>query len=164
MDSQARSGSGCCSVSKILAFSDFGGGFHVGQRAARRRIVGHDCLLVTRSLRDADRPGYHGTQYLIGEVLAHLRSNLGGEVGAAVVHGQQNGGDDEVGVQVLLDHLDVLEQLAQAFKCVVLALDGNEYLAGRAECVDREQAETRRAVDEDEVESPLTAFFSRSLA
>ena len=74
------------------------------------------------------------------------------EVGAAVVHRQQDRRDRELRVEVPLDQLDVVEQLAEALERVVLALDRDEHLARGDERVDREQPERRRAVDEDVVE------------
>ena len=50
----------------------------------------------------------------VGEVVAHLLRHLVGEVGARVVHRQQDRRDGELGVEVLLDQLDVVEQLAES--------------------------------------------------
>jgi hypothetical protein len=50
---------------------------------------------------------------------------------------------------MLLDHFDVLEELAQALQCVVLALDRNQDFTRCTERVDRQQAKAWRAVDED---------------
>ena len=58
----------------------------------------------------------------------------------------------ELRIEVPLDELDVVEQLAEPLERVVLALDRDEHLARRHERVDRQQAERRRAVDEDVVE------------
>ena len=43
----------------------------------------------------------------LGEVVAHILGDLLGETGAAVVHRQEDRRDAELGVQVLLDHLEV---------------------------------------------------------
>ena len=86
-----------------------------------------------------------------GEVVAHLLGHLLREVGARVVHGQQDRGEPQVGVEVLLDQFDVAEQLRETLECVVLALDRDEHLARGDERVDRQQPERRRAVDEDVV-------------
>ena len=58
----------------------------------------------------------------------------------------------ELRVEVGLHQVDVAQELAQALEGVVLALDGDEHLVGRGQAVDRDQAERRRAVDEDVVE------------
>ena len=54
---------------------------------------------------------------------------------------------------MLLNHLNILQQLAQAFQGVVLALDRNQDLFCCDEGVDGQQAEARRAVDEDVVQA-----------
>src|SRR5699024_11254661 len=83
------------------------------------------------------------------DVLGHLSA----ELGARLVHRQQNGRDRQFGIEVLLDELDVLHQLTQTLERIVFALDGDEDLACGDEGVDGEQAETRRAVDDDVVDS-----------
>ncbi len=75
----------------------------------------------------------------------------------AVVHGDQDRGDREVLVQVRLDHLDGLDQLAEALERVVLGLDRDQHLDARDQRVQGEQAERRRAVDEDVVEAVSSA-------
>ena len=59
----------------------------------------------------------------------------------------------------------LLQQLAEALQRVVLALDRDQHLVDRRHRVDREQAERRRAVDQDVVVVVVDrldrAFFSR---
>ncbi|SKW23983.1 Uncharacterised protein [Mycobacteroides abscessus subsp. massiliense] len=55
------------------------------------------------------------------------------------------------GIQVGLDEFDVAQQLTDALQRVVLTLDRDQHLVRRHECVDRQQAERGRAVDEYEV-------------
>ena len=54
----------------------------------------------------------------------------------------------EIGVEVLLDQLDILEQLPEALEGVVLALDGDEDLLRGDKGVDGEQPKAGRTVDE----------------
>src|SRR5690606_1187921 len=68
-----------------------------------------------------------------------------------VVHHEHHRAELEAGVQVALHELDVAQELPQALQRVVLALDGNEHLAGGGEAVDRQETEGRWAVDEDVV-------------
>ena len=86
-------------------------------------------------------------------MLAHLLSHLERQVGAGIVHGQQDRADAQLRVQVLLNHLNILQQLAQAFQSVVLALNRNQNLFCRDEGVDGQQTEARRAIDEDIVQA-----------
>ena len=61
---------------------------------------------------------------------------------------------------MLLNHLNILQQLAQAFQGVVLALDRNQNLFCRDEGIDGQQAEARRAVDEDIVQAFHTLLLT----
>ena len=81
--------------------------------------------------------------------------DAGGKPGAGVVHRQHDGRHGELGVEVRTHHVDRGEQLAEALEGVVLRLDRDEHLGTRDERVQGEQAERRRAVDEDVVEAVL---------
>ena len=93
-------------------------------------------------------------------MLAHLLCHLECQVGTSIVHGQQDCTDAQLGVQVLLNHLNILQQLAQTFQSVVLALDRNQNLFCRNEGIDGQQAEARRAVDEDIVQALHTLLLA----
>ena len=54
---------------------------------------------------------------------------------------------------MLLNHLNILQQLAQAFQSVVLALDRNQNLFCGDEGVNGQQTEARRAVDENVIQA-----------
>ena len=95
--------------------------------------------------------GTIGAQHLVAEVVAHLADDLIGELGAGVVHHAHDRADLERRVEVAPDEVDVAQQLPETLERVVLALDRDEHLAGRAEAVDGQQAERRGAVDEDVV-------------
>src|SRR5579883_116980 len=70
-----------------------------------------------------NRSGYDYPAHLGPEVGPHVLRHLLGQLGPGVVHGEDDGAQLERGVQVALDQGHVLEQLAQAFQGVVLALD-----------------------------------------
>ncbi len=91
-------------------------------------------------------------------MLAHLVGDPGGQPGPGVVHRHQDRGDAELGVQVGLDHLDGLEQLAEPLERVVLRLDRDHHLLAGHERVEREQSQGGRAVDEDVVEALLAGL------
>jgi hypothetical protein len=84
-------------------------------------------------------------------VLAHLFDDLVREVGAGIVHREQDRRDCQLGVEVTLDELDVVEELRETLQGVVLALDRDEYFLCGDERVDRQKSERGRAVDEDVV-------------
>ena len=88
------------------------------------------CPKLGASETRTDR-GMTVVEHLVREVLAHLFGDLLREARAAVVHGQQDRGEAQPRVEVLLDHPDRAEQLAEALERVVLALDRDEQLAAR---------------------------------
>src|SRR2546421_3456615 len=95
----------------------------VGNRASRGRIEHDDRLPERRGLTQTHGARHDVAAHGCAEMLAHLLRHLLGELGAGVVHRQDDVGEFQRWVQVRLDELDVLEQLPQTLKCVVLALD-----------------------------------------
>lgn len=83
---------------------------------------------------------------------AHFFCDLLRQDGSAVVHGQQDSCQVKGGVQVLLNAPDGVEQLRNTLQCVVLALNRNEHLTCGSECVDGQESERGRAVDEEVVD------------
>ena len=142
-------------LSRCSLDGDLARGLEVGQRTRRTGIVGHHRLAVRRRLRDPHRARDRGLEHLVAEVLAHLVGHAGGEPGPGVVHRDQDRGDVQALVQVRADHLDGLEQLAEALQRVVLRLDRDHHLVAGHQRVQGEQAQRRRAVDEDVVEPVL---------
>ena len=84
-------------------------------------------------------------------MLADLARDLAAEARASVVHGDDDAEDVELRIQVLLHERDGVEQLGEPFERVVLGLHRDEDLPRGDQRVDREHAQRRRAVDEDEV-------------
>ena len=83
-----------------------------------------------------------------------LRTSLGdllGEVLPRVDHAEHDALDLEPGVQRLADQSIVRCSARQPFERVVLALQRHQHRVGRAERVQRQQAQRGRAVDEDVV-------------
>ena len=72
---------------------------------------------------------------LAGEVTLDLLRHLHGQVGPAVVHGEQQALQTDGGVQPALDNADGGEQIAQPLQGVILALDGHQHRVCRAEAV-----------------------------
>ena len=127
----------------------------VAHRPARARVVGEHRLAVARRLGDLHAARDHGAQHRVAEVAADLVGDLVGELRAAVVHGQQDRRDVQVGVEVRPHEVDVRQQLPEPLERVVLALDRDQHLVRRDQRVDGEQAERGRAVDEDVVDVEL---------
>ena len=116
---------------RAVAPDDLDGRLAIRDGAGRLPIVGDDGLPEARRLGDAHGPRDDGVEHLLREVLAHLFGDLLREAGAAVVHRQQDRGEAQPRVEVLLDHPHGAEQLAEALERVVLALDRDEQLAAR---------------------------------
>ena len=89
------------------------------------------------------------------EVGSHLLGHLRREPRPTVVHGQQDRAQPQPVVQLALDQVDGPDQLRHPLERVVLTLDRNQDLVGRHQCVQGEQTERRRAVDEDVVRGVL---------
>ena len=73
-----------------------------------------------------------------------------GEVGAVVVHGEEDAFEGERGVEGLGDAVERGHQLGDAFEGEVLGLHGDEEAVGGDEGVEGEEVEGRGAVEEDE--------------
>jgi hypothetical protein len=86
---------------------------------------------------------------------AHLVGDLVGQLGAPVVHGQQDRRHVQVGVEVRAHEVDVRQQLPEPLQRVVLALDRDQHLVRGDQRVDGEQTERGRAVDEHVVDVQL---------
>src|SRR5947209_935206 len=83
------------------------GQFAVRQRTAGRRVEDEDGLAERRRFREPDRPRNDVAAHLGAEMGPYLLDHLVGELGAGVVHGQDNRGELQAGVQVALDEVDV---------------------------------------------------------
>src|SRR5699024_11995233 len=128
-------------------------GVAVGEGACRMLFTCDHGLPVARGLGDPHRTRDRCAERLPREMRADVLGHLSAEIGARIVHRQQNGCDRQFGIEVLLDELDVLQQLTQTLERIVFALDRYEDLTCSDEGVEGEQAEARRAVDDDVVDS-----------
>ena len=82
----------------------------------------------------------------------HLVCHLFSKLRPGVVHGEHDGRDFQPFVQIRLDQVNIAQQLPETLQCVVLALDGDQYLVGGSQSVDGDEPERRWAVDQNEVE------------
>ena len=87
------------------------------------------------------------------EELADVPRHLLPEIRALVVHRQQHAGDVEAGIEGAADAAQRGDEIGEPFEREVLAVERNQHRVGGDERVEREQAERRRRVDEDEVEA-----------
>src|SRR5690554_447883 len=80
-----------------------------------------------------------------------LVGHLIGEVIARIKHREQDAVDIERGVQRRPNPLDRIDKLAQPLKRIILALKRHDDKIRRRERVDRERAEGRGAIEDDEI-------------
>ena len=84
-------------------------------------------------------------------MLAHFGGDLTGDARAPVEHRDEHAEDLQLGIETLAHQGDGVEELGEPLEGVVLGLYRDEHLARRHEGVHGENAERRRAVDEDEL-------------
>src|SRR5256886_7571573 len=124
--------------------------FEICDRPARSQIVQHHGLPVARGLREPHVARNHRVEDLAREITVHLIADLESQARPSVEHREHDAPDREAWIQALADELDGLEQMGEPLKRVELALQGHEDPVGGRECVDRQQAERRGAVDDHE--------------
>ena len=87
-----------------------------------------------------------GLEHQFLEVAFHFVVDLVGLSQARVVHRQQEAFDFEGRVQLRLDDLDGVQQLADAFEREVFGLHGDDDRVGGGKRVDGNESQRRRAV------------------
>ena len=102
-------------------------------------------------LGELHRLGDHRLVDLVAERLDHPLQHLAAVGGAAVVHGGQDALELEVEVEPLAHLVDGVQQQGHAAQAEELALQRDEHAVRDGQRVDREQAQRRLAVDQDEV-------------
>ena len=84
-------------------------------------------------------------------MLEQLVADLLLQHGAGVEHHAQQADHLELAVQVGTHLLDGVDQIGHAFECEILALHRHDHAVGRAQAVERQQAQRGRAVDQHEI-------------
>ena len=124
----------------------------VGRRAARLDVVEDGRHAVTRRFAEPDVARDDVLVDAILEELANVFRDLLTEIRALVVHRQQHAGDVERRVERAAHAAERGDEIREAFEREVFAGERNEDGVGGDERVEREEAERRRRVDEDDVE------------
>src|SRR4029077_1706143 len=124
---------------------------HICLCSYRGDIVKNDGLSETWCFRQANISRDDVLEHLRSEVFSRVFGDLSREIETRVVHREQNTIDTEFFVGTVLNAVHRVQQLRQAFECVVLALKRNEESIGCHEHVDRDETERRRAIDDDVV-------------
>jgi hypothetical protein len=134
----------------VVAGEDFEGEVAVGFGSAGAGVVEGYGLAVAGSFGEADVAGDAGFEELFSEEAFEVFSDLLGEVGAVVVHGEEDAFEGEGGVEDLGDAVEGGHELGDAFEGEVLGLHGDEETVGGDEGVEGEEVEGGGAVEEDE--------------
>src|SRR5664280_578029 len=113
--------------------------------------VGGDRATGQRRLAQLHRVPDDRVEDVIVAELAEFVEHLAAKDRASVVEGWQEAENAEVAVQLGPDRGDDLYERIEALERVVLRLHRDDHAVRGDEAVDREQAERRRAVDEDVV-------------
>ena len=108
---------------------------------------------MARRLAEPDVARDDGVEDAVLEELADVARDLLPEVRALVVHGHQHAGDVERGIERGAHAAQRRDEIGESFEREVFAVERDQHGVGGDERVEREQAERRRRVDEDEVES-----------
>ncbi len=106
----------------------------------------------TGGFGDADVARDVGVKELVREMAADFFDDLGGEAGAGIVHGHYESEELELGIEIFADEVNGLGEKGESFEREVFALDGHDDEIGGGEGIEGEDAERRRAVNQDVVE------------
>ena len=102
---------------------------------------------------------------LFSQVIAEVFADLLAQAGPGVVHGENDSKDGERGVEAsLFDSLNEIKNFAYSFEGEVFALDGHKNLFCSDERAGHEEADARRAVENDEIESGIESKGIEGLA
>src|SRR5215469_2735229 len=127
------------------------GQLEIGDGSGRLEVVEHDRFSMAGRLGDPHVPRNDRLEYLAAQMTLDLAFDLSGETGPPIEHCENHALDGESRVEFLLDEVDGPQDVSQALHRVVLALKGYEGCSGRGKSVERQEAEGRGAVDDNEV-------------
>src|SRR5688572_16381527 len=125
----------------------------VSPRAFGPGVVLRDRPSETGRFGETDVARYDRLEDLLGEELLELRHDVGGQLVAAIEHGEDRAHHFKVRAQAALHEVDGTEQLAQAFERVIFRLHGDEHALGGDETIDGQKSQRRRAIDDDVIET-----------
>jgi hypothetical protein len=146
-----RDGVGGRRVARFHPAQHLAGERQVRERALRLRLELERRHAVRGRLGEPHVARDHRAEQLVAEVLLELGRDVLRERVARVVHRAQQALDLEPRIEVRAHLLEGLQQVRQAFERVILALHRDEHRIGGAQSVQRQEAERRRAVEQDEV-------------
>ena len=95
-----------------LSLDHFRRQLEVGLTAGTFQVVKNGWDTVGRRFRHPDIAGNDSAIYLVTHERSHIIDDLGGQIVAPVIHGQNNTLDRETGVERATNLIDRLQQLA----------------------------------------------------
>ena len=107
---------------------------------------------MARRFTEFHVPGNDRVEDLLFEEVAHITSDRLTKVGAIVVHREEHTLDVECGIHPTAHSTHRPDEIGETFEREVLAVERNQYGVSGDERVQRQQAERRRAVDQDVIE------------
>src|SRR5207302_10845074 len=139
-----------------------GGERAVGLGSLGPGVVERDGLAIAGRFGQTNGPGYDNIIHAGAEVLPDLRHHLLGQLRPGIEHGEDDAGEPQVLVDVLLDKPYVTQELSETLPRVVIALDRYQDLVRRGQSVHRQEAERRGTVHEDELVETAPDALERS--
>ena len=124
------------------------GELHVRLRPRTAKVVQQHRHAMGRRLGHAHVARNHRVVDTLAEEAAHVRGYLLSKVVAPIEHGEQDALDLEVGIEGAAYAIDRPQQQAEAFQREELALQRHQDRLGGDQCIDRQQAQRRRTVDQ----------------
>src|SRR5215469_7392912 len=111
----------------VFILDDFLGQLDIALRSARARIIHQNRLSVTRSFREPDAPWYDRRKYFLLKEIPQVLRYGPRQVGAVIVHCQQNAFDGKRMRKALPHLVDGVHQLGDALQREKLALDRDKH-------------------------------------
>jgi hypothetical protein len=136
-------------VSTLSISQDLVREIEIGPGADAQGIVKKRRKAVAGRFAQADIAGNDGVEDAEVTMPPDFFCHLMGQVVATVEHGQENALDGETRVQSELDPSNGFEKQGQTLQGVVFTLKGDKNRVTGRETVGREEAQGRRAVEED---------------
>ena len=94
------------------------------------RVVEQSRQTMARSLAETRVARNNGGEHYIAKVALELLIDLVGKSQTCVIHSEQEALDVETAIKLRLDDANGVEQLADALKCEVLGLNGDNHTVG----------------------------------
>src|SRR5580698_4157769 len=123
----------------------------ISLRTTRRAVEYHARQAVTRRLGEPYIARNDDIEELVAEMLLELLRHLLLQRDARVEHDPQQPDHLQVAIQVRVHLLDRVDEVRQPLQREVFALHGYDDAIRRAQAVERQQRQSRRAIDQDEI-------------